>query len=100
MTEQIKIKHEEVNVGNGTVTESETLVHTTGHVKSLIDNALTGIVNFISKPWYKILSVLTLCNKFTVLVLIVFFLLAIYLPSNYWVTHKHFINCSMCHYFR
>ena len=80
MTEQIKIKHEEVNVGNGTVTESETLVHTTGHVKSLIDNALTGIVNFISKPWYKILSVLTLCNKFTVLVLIVFFS-AGYLPA-------------------
>jgi len=44
MTEQIKIKHEEVNVGNGTVTESETLIQTTGHVKSLIDNALTGIV--------------------------------------------------------
>lgn len=80
MTEQIKIKHEEVNVGNGTVTESETLVHTTGHVKSLIDNALTGIVNFISKPWYKILSVLTLCNKFTVLVLSVFFA-AGYLPA-------------------
>tara|TARA_B110000438_G_C15177707_1_gene378772 strand:- start:42 stop:182 length:141 start_codon:yes stop_codon:yes gene_type:complete len=45
MTEQIKIKHEEVNVGNGTVTESETVIQATRSVKPIVDNALSVILN-------------------------------------------------------
>lgn len=80
MSEQVKIKYEEVNTADGTVTESEAVVQATSSVKPIVDNALISMLSLITKPWYKALPALTLCNKFVVLVLIVFFVSG-YLPA-------------------
>jgi len=80
MTEQIKIKEEEINVNSSAVTQSETVVEPMSQAKSIIDNTLVSILQFIGKPWHKVLSALTLCNKFTVIVLLAFFASG-YLPA-------------------
>lgn len=71
---------QEIIIENGTETQNTTINQPSTQAKALLDNALVSIMNFIIKPWHKILSSLTFSNKFMVCVLLTFFASG-YLPA-------------------
>jgi hypothetical protein len=80
MSDEINKPQPEANSQNTVLVNSEHVTATASGAKSVIDSSLSTMLAFLAKPWGRVFSVLTVCNKFTVAMLGVL-LIAGYLPA-------------------
>lgn len=90
MEEQIKAKKE----NDDTERQGETSKQQLTSEKSLIDSVLIFIIQFIGKPWHKLLPAFKICNQFTVTILLLFFASA-YLPAIKFLSMNESFDISL-----